>query len=1015
MHDEPEIIQMPRRPNTQRRLGIAIAILIGLAIVGRFALGIASEITVKSAFYDGIGMGDVYGRRWHTNVLLGAVGVLIGLLLTLPAILTWRVKRGGPQDQGEDLVASIERWLAERVGARRFPEMSKIAERKMLPRIGLGLLALALCSSIASRLVSQRDQLFAWTNAEPFGTTDPVFGKDIGFFVFTRPAWTDLLSTLLTGLVLALIGVLVAGGVRWLTLMGSAQPRSAGKAFARARSIALVLVGLIVMTTAGLLWLSRYTLLIGGDDLVAGAGRAVRDIDIPTRTIAAILIALIGLGIALSAVPAVQRIFGRLSRRQGLLLGAGAWAAVALLLSALASPWWLTLLVVPLGILGLSLGASGPAAAELAQPASPWSVPAAGVVSAIILALLGPIGAQVNDSIVLRGSRLQVERENIAATLESTRRATGLDKAQVVEAPYTRDGVTRDAIAKAPASVASVRFLDIPPTQEACSQLETLNQFYTCTDVDVDRYTFDGKRRTVFAIGREIDYDKLPDFQRRHFTYTHGYGLVLAPVNEIDTRNGRPQWIANGIPQRGAVTFDKESGPIYFGAARSMPWSMVNTTQPVFDRLESRKTVEWNGGSGIRVGSGWRRLAITEHLGGLPFIGGGRRIWNATSGRPANADSELLLYRDITARLQEIAPFMAVDGDPYFVASGGRMYVMAPVYAASSDYPYAVSFGGVRYLRQSTMAVMDAYSGETKLYVLDESEPITKAWRSVYPKLFTSGSALPDDLRAHLRFGEAGLNVLAAATERFHVSETDVFYNGDEAWKPTEEAYGPGSTPNRIVSPIRYTYAVLPGSPDERFVAIQSYKPAVQGRGVGFSGWLAVVNDPEQYGRTVLLRFRGDQGDPLDSLDNFTATVSTNEGLSAEIGIRKDQVLRGNTIVVPVGKGLLYVQPFYLDSSTTSLPVLWKVVVGFGDGQVFAADSLPEALNLALGAGGDEDPATPGAPAGTRTLPELVRLASREFEAYQEAFGRGDDAEALRHLTAFRRALTQAQRLAERP
>ena len=1018
--DPDSIIEFPKRRRASRWPAILLASIVAILILGRLALHYGAEITVKSAFYDGIGMGDVYSRRWHTNVLLGAGGVLLGLLFALPALLAWHVPRdrGGAPDRG--LSATVEQWLSQRMGSGGLGGLSTVGRRRGLPLLAFVGLCALLVSSMAGRLVSQRDQLFALVNSQTFGTQDPVFHKDIGFFVFSRPAWVGLLGILVSGLIFAIISTAIAGGVRWLGLMASGKQRSAGRVAGRARSIALILVGLLVVALGGLYWLSRYALVIGGDQLVAGAGQATRSIDIPTRTVAAIVIVLVGVGIIVTAIPGVQRILARLTGRQALVVIGAVWALVAVLLTIFASPWWLVLLVPVAILLSVGLGRRAEAIPELSRPASPWTIPVAAVASAVVLAILGPAGAALNDAVVLKGTRLQVERPNIEATLKATRAATGLDGAQIVDAPYTRAAVTQEAINSAPASVGSIRFLDIPPTKEACSRLQTFNQFYTCDDVDVDRYTLGGKRRTVFGIGREIDYQKLPDFQRRHFTYTHGYGLVLAPVNEIEKDTGRPSWIAGGIPQTG-VNFEGDNGSIYFGSAAGMPWSMVSTKQSVFDQLDSTKAVTWKGSTGIRVGSGWRRLAITEHLGGLPFIGGGRKVWNATSGDPADANSDLLLYRDLTARLEEIAPFMTIDGDPYFAAANGHLYVMAPVYATTDQYPYAANFG-VRYLRQSTMAVMDAYSGETNLYVLDDSEPITKAWRSVYPTLFTSGDKLPAELRAHLRFGEAGLNVLAAAARRFHVTETDAFYNGDEAWAPTEEAYGPGVQGDRIVSPIRYTYAVLPGDTEERFVAVQSYKPAVQGRGIGFSGWLAVINDPDdasgtQFGRKVLLRFRGNQTEPLDSLDTFTSNVAKDEALSSEIGIRKDSVLRGNTIVVPVGKGLLYVQPLYLDSTGDSLPTLWKVIVSFGNGRVFSAPTLPKALDLALGGNGDgltPDPGTGGASGKPQDITQLVQRASDEFDAYQKAFGSGNYEEATKRLKAFRSALARAKTLADR-
>jgi uncharacterized membrane protein (UPF0182 family) len=445
---------------------------------------------------------------------------------------------------------------------------------------------------------------------------------------------------------------------------------------------------------------------------------------------------------------------------------------------------------------------------------------------------------------------------------------------------------------------------------------------------------------------------------------------------------------------------------------------MVNTTQPEFDRT-TNTTIEWTGTTGVKVGSGWRRLALTAFLGGLPYVGGGRRVWNATSGKPADADSQALLYRDISGRLREIAPFLAVDRDPYFAAAEGRLWVVANAYASTSRYPYAVPFEGKNYFRQTVTAAMDAYTGETRLYVLDENEPVTRTWRAVYPELFTPGSQMPEGLRAHLRYGEDLFDYQSAALGRFHVTDPDVFFNGDDAWAITEEAYGPGVDGQRIISPARYTYSVLPGEREEKFVAVRAYKPLARGRGIGFSGWLAASNEPADFGKLTILRFPSSGDQALDSLDTFTSSVARDPELSQEITTRRDAVLRGNTIVVPIGRGLLYVQPLYLDSPGDSLPTLWQVIVSFGNGEVFAAPTFEQALGEALGGVAEPAPA-PGSgggtptppPPSTATLPQLVRRAAQEYEAYRKAFGAGDDAEAARRLRAFQQALAQAQRLA---
>ncbi len=1002
-----------------------IPAVIVLIILGRIALHFGAELTIKGAFYDALGMGGAYATRWHTTVLLGAVGVCLALLLSLPVLfLRGRPKPivvdphaaplGDPRDPRGDALIHRFPGLGRRADALARDPAGRMVRLAIL--VAWLITFVILTAALAPTLASSRDELLAWRNRSDFGVTDPIFGLDVGFYVFSEPAFVSLARIATIGLTLATIAVVVIGlGLSLVERQRLGRGAEAGVT-SRTTTFGFALGGLLLLSLAVQIWLSRYALTRSGDgDVLGGAGAAVRGVDIPTRTVAAGFVAVMALALIALAVPAVRARAARVPVSKAVFGIALVWAAVALAFAIVATPWWLILLIpaVAVAVWARSLE-DNEFMRRRRAPVLLW--PAVALGSTVVVSLLGPIGAALNDAIVLRGSQLQVERDNIRATLEATRRATGIDQATTVQADYRKGGVTQAAIDKAPASVGSLRFLDIPPTQEACARLQTINQFYTCQDVDVDRYAIGGERRTLFVIGREIDYSKLPDFQRRHFTYTHGYGLIMAPVNEIEPKSGRPVFVVGGIPQtvRGDFIQPPLAQPsIYFGAQPDLPWSMVNTTQPEFDRTTNQR-IQWTGTTGVKVGSGWRRLALTEFLGGLPYIGGGRRVWNATSGRPADENSQALLYRDINTRLREIAPFLSIDRDPYFAAAEGRLWVVANAYASTNRYPYAVPFEGKNYFRQTVIAAMDAYSGETRLYVVDENEPITKTWRAVYPELFTPGSQMPAGLRAHLRYGEDLFDYQSEALGRFHVTEPDVFFNGDDAWAITEEAYGPGVDGQRIQSPARYTYAVLPDQTDEKFVAVRAYKPLARGRGIGFSGWLAASNEPADFGTLTILRFPSSGEQALDSLDTFTSNVARDPELSQEITTRRDAVLRGNTIVVPIGKGLLYVQPLYLDSPGDSLPSLWQVIVSFGDGQVFAAPTFEQALGEALGAVTDAGPAPGGgtAPAPTATLPQLVRRAAQEYEAYRKAFGAGDDVEAAKRLRAFQQALAQAQRVA---
>jgi uncharacterized membrane protein (UPF0182 family) len=963
----------------------AIAVLVLVVLpVAYGALMLWADLTVNQLFFDSLGMGGAHVTIIRSYLVMLAVGIGLALLIAVPFLAVGRPVAGA---RGPRLQAG-------------------------LAAAGVGLLCALI---ITPALTGQRNDILAALNAVSFGVDDPVFGRDVSFFIFTAPVATTIVWAIASALfiptiaaaVLMVIGIRGRRGSDLIPGIVGIGPLHITVLATRGLTLLLAYGGLTIMAIGAGVWWARFAAVSGDGELIAGAGEAMRAVGIPTQTVVAVIVMLVGLGVFALSVPAVRRRVASVTFAGWAQATLIAWAVATLVLAVLATPWWLVLLL-PTGLFALALRSRErlakrtPAVAVIDRtPAPVWVPVAIGVASCIIGLLFAPIGTALYDSVGLRGSTLQVERDQIEATLNSTRAAAGIDDVRTTDAQYRRAGVTREAVAEADASVASLRFLDYGPALNACRRLQALNRYYTCFDADLDRYVRDGQPQTMFVFGREVDYSAIPDFQRRHFAFTHGNGVVMAPVNRIDP-SGRPDFVVSGLPVTG-LEEPLESPQIYFGAQEGMPWAVVNTEQP--DGFTGQPTDDWTG-AGVPVAD--HRLTITLSLGGLPYIGGGRQVWNALE-RVETEDSRLLMYRDITARMDRLAPFLESDGDPYFVAASGRMWVMMNAYSVSDLYPYSARYGGRNYQRHAVTVIMDATTGETRLYVMDEEDPIVRTWRKVYPSLFTSRGEMPDALAAHLRYGEDLFTYQAAALGRFHVTDVDAFFNNDDAWAPTVETVGPGAEGTRISSPARYTYARLPDAADERFVLVRYFKPATAGRGIGFSAWLAADNDPDRFGDLSVLRFTPDGPSPLDSVDTFASNVGRDPDLSAQIGVRTDQILRGNVIVVPIGRGLLYVQPLYLDTSADSLPTLWQVVVSLGDGRIFYAPTFRDALGRAL-AGQIAPDGDPGAlPADLRAV---VDAAAAAYDAYRTAWAAGDYEAAARSLAQFERLLERAQELA---
>jgi uncharacterized membrane protein (UPF0182 family) len=980
-------------PRSARLPLIASILLVvaGLAVLP----GVWATITIRQSFFDTLEMGSVYHRHVATerNLFLGTVLVLV--VLGVPLLIAALRVAGVPDRDGS-----------------RLPFV-----RRAVWSIWT-ILAAFSALSFGTTMLAKGDAYLAATNAVSFGRT--YAGHDVSYFVFELPLQVSVLRLAAFALVL----LAIASGAVYAAAEQRRRASLVHQGDARRAADVVVAVtfayGGLALVCLGLAYaIDRNSALIGGDDLISGADKATRIVQMPSQAVIGLLIAVLGVATCALAIPRLRRMLFATTQRMAIAAGA-VWIATALLLAVFSTLWWIVLLVVAALATVALIRLTKPAPEDRPNLATVhgtlrrgkidgWPDRAAWAAFVVLTAIVGgaapAAGTSLYDHFTLTGPRYQNQRSYIERSIASTRFGFDLERIKATDASgYTPGGVTQQAISGAPASVDSLRFLAVDTAQPACERIQSRDQFYNCGDPHIDRYTIDGKRRTVFSIPRLIDWDRVTGFQRRHFAFTSGCGLVLSLVNEIDSA-GRPRFIAGDIPQRG-LDPPLSHPELYFGDDRS-PWAMVDTSQNQFDCLKNQ-TTKW-GGSGIKVGD--HRLALSLFLGGLPVIGGGRQFWNSTDGNPAGAGSQALLYRGMRTRMQRLAPFLQWDSSPYYAAADGHVYVIDVGYAATDQLPYSETYNGVSYLRSTVIGVMDAYSGETKLYVADPKEPITATWMKVYPALFTPFSKLPAGLKVHLKYGEDAFDAQAAALARYHVTAAETFFNGDQAWAFTEEATGTGTNGIRVASPSRYTYLVLPGQTTERFSVIRSYKPAAQGKGLGFSGWLAIDSEPDRFGEATILQFpqSAANGQQLDSLDTFTSNVARDPVLSGEIGVRSTTVRRGDTLVVPIGKGLLYVQPLYLDNPGDSLPTLWQVVVSFGDGHVFKGPTFAAALQAAFDGSGGGGTGT-GVPS-TDSVQELVQLADEELKAWRTAVSAGNDAVAAQHFARMAAAIAQARAL----
>ncbi len=647
-----------------------------------------------------------------------------------------------------------------------------------------------------------------------------------------------------------------------------------------------------------------------------------------------------------------------------------------------------------------------------------WGVRSRGIAvplfSIVLLAgisiIIGGITPAVFQRFRVAPQELQRERPFIQRNIDASRRAFGLDRIQT--RPF-EDGAAltaQDVAANRP-TVDNIRLWDPEVLKPSIKNLQAIAQYYSFSDVDVDRYPVDGQLRQVMIAVREVDPTLLSSgaktWQNLHLAYTHGYGVVATQVNTA-AKQGQPDFIVSDFDQAKAkipVTQPR----VYFGEPPQAgpDYVVVDTKQPEVDRPTPSGETQmssYDGDGGVQLSSTARRLAFALRFRDINLLISG----NITS------QSRLMFNRDIRERVEKVAPFLQWDGDPYAVVVDGRIMFVRDGYTTTNDYPYVqrinfgdaarhdeTSAGGVRgsgnYIRNSVKAVVDAYTGKVTLFAFDESDPILQTWRKAFPKLFAPMASMPAGLKAHLRYPEDLFSIQTDRYTLYHLNTADELYSRKDLWTLPEDRSGEiqqqqqqpqAQSPVVAIAPPTnagkmrpyYLLTRLPGQNVQKFSLVMPFTPNNKQNMVAY---MAVGSDPvNQQGSKVIL---------------------------------------GNLLIVPVKDSLLYVQPIFVQSAGASqsaaintIPLLEKVAVVLNT-DVGYADTLSDAISqVVTGQPVSPTPEPPNSTAPTQqpgasaTVQQLLQRANQEYQAAQQALQKGDLAAYQQHVNAMARLLNQA-------
>ncbi|HKE05632.1 MAG TPA: UPF0182 family protein, partial [Blastocatellia bacterium] len=475
--------------------------------------------------------------------------------------------------------------------------------------------------------------------------------------------------------------------------------------------------------------------------------------------------------------------------------------------------------------------------------------------------------------------------------------------------------LTGQDIQKNQQTIKNIRLWDKQPLLDTFSQLQEFRTYYQFQSVDNDRYHINGELQQVMLSPRELSSERLQNrnWINEHFTFTHGFGLTLGPVNRV-TPEGQPVLYIKDIPPVSTTPSLKIDRPeIYYGEM-SNDRVYVKTTGKEFNFPAGDENVfkTYEGEGGVSIGSRWRQLLFSIRFGDLKLM----------LSNDLTADSRALFNRTIRERLSQVAPYLQLDLDPYLVVHEGRLFWIADAYTYSDRYPYSQMVSGVNYFRNSVKAVIDAYNGSVWLYIADERDPIIQTYARIYPGALKPLAEMPEGLRAHLRYPEDIFKLQSQVYSIYHMNQPQVFYNKEDLW--TAASMGESDGKVQTVDPY-YTIMKLPGGQDEEFILMLPFTPKDKNN---LAAWMAARSDGEHYGKLVVYRF------PKQKLvygpKQIVARSNQDPEISRQITLwdqRGSSVSRGTLMVIPIEESLIYAQPLYLRSETGRIPELRRVIV----------------------------------------------------------------------------------------
>ncbi len=797
--------------------------------------------------------------------------------------------------------------------------------------------------------------ILKFLSSTPFGQTDPLFNKDISFYVFTLPAYSlglglikmlILMSLIICGAIYVLRGSLNLSSILGKFDLSKLTPIKSGligqprgliikpvkdqSTDKNARLHIGILLSLFLVTIAADTYLSLYNLLTGQSGPIFGAAFTDTNIMVP----------LLHVSVFVYGLATLLALFYGISGKISPLIGA------------------ITLTVL------------------------------VGFASSIIPGIF--------QKLVVAPNELVKETPFIKHNIAASRKAYGLDKVEEREIAADKQ-ITAADIAANNLTIKNVRLWDRAPLLSTFSQIQEIRTYYEFASVDNDRYVIDNELRQIMLSPRELASDSLPNknWINERLTFTHGFGVAGGPVNQV-TPEGLPVLFIKDLPPKSEVKELSIDRPeIYYGELVN-DYVIVKTKSKEFDYPKGEENVytTYAGAGGVEINSPLRRFLFALRFGSLKLF----------LSNDVTQESRILYYRNIKERVAKVAPFLTYDRDPYMVIAEGKLYWILDAYTSTDRYPYSqplsLDNGKLNYIRNSVKTVVDAYDGTIKFYQADPDDPIIKTYAKIFPNTFHPLSSMPKSLISHLRYPEDIFSLQTAIYTTYHMDDPQIFYNKEDQWEiPVIPQGGEEAGGKMSVTAPRHMIMKLPGEKKEEYILMLPFTPRAKDN---LSAWMVARNDGEQYGKLVVYRF------PKDKLifgpKQIIGRINQDAEVSRQISLWDQggsQVIQGSLLAIPIEESLLYVRPLYLKADAGKIPELKRIIVAY-ENKIAMEETLEAGLAKIFGASTDQT--KPALPAGgpdiqtstPTTIPTdtskegLLKQASESYETAIRAQREGD-------------------------